>query len=204
MDSGDNLVNSVVDLYKERKWREIVEKCHDHPDRNKLLWVFPSAKNLDFMSECMRELKCDRVLSIGCGSGLLEWILTEATGFKVSGVEVDGAWWHCKYAPPTFIPLLLTSAKLDKDVMELLVEGRTTALLFCYFNNRPAFNEYLKYYSGKVLVIIGPGDGKGVHTDPKPFGDVSGDWILYKWQEVRDSKDYIAVYCKNNIRNQEC
>ncbi|XP_026759913.3 uncharacterized protein LOC128202632 [Galleria mellonella] len=198
METEDNFVVTVVDLYKEKKWREIVDRCHDHPERNKLLWVFPSEANLRFLTECLVELGCNGVLSIGCGSGLLEWILSEATGFRVSGVEVDGAWWQCKYAPPTFIPLLLTSSKLDKNVMNLLLRGDTTALLFCYFNNRDAFNEYLKYFSGRVLIIIGPGDGKGVHTDPKPFGDVTDDWILYKWEEVRNSKDYIAVYCKNN------
>lgn len=115
----------------------------------------------------------------------------------MAGIEVDGTWWHCKYAPPTFIPLRLTNAKLEQAIIDVLKGGSETALLFCYFNNRPGFNEYIKYYSGSVLVIIGPGDGKGVHTDPKPFGDVSEDWSLHKWQEVRDSQDFIAVYKKS-------
>lgn len=115
----------------------------------------------------------------------------------MSGVEVDIAWWHSKYAPPTFIPLLLTTPKLDKKTIDVLQNSTNTALLFCYFNNRPAFEEYMKNYSGKCLVIIGPGDGKGVHTDPKPFNDVSQDWVLYDYQEVRSSRDFIAVYCKH-------
>lgn len=114
----------------------------------------------------------------------------------MSGVEVDSAWWNSKYAPPTFIPLLLTSSKLDKDIINVLQNATNTALTFCYFNNRPAFEDYINFFSGKCLIIIGPGDGKGVHTDPKPFNDVSEDWLLYKWQEVRSSSDFIAVYCK--------
>lgn len=45
-------------------------------------------------------------------------------------------------------------------------------------------------------MIIGPGDGKGVHTDPRPFGDVSSEWRLYNFQEVRNSRDFITVYCR--------
>ncbi|XP_049870580.1 uncharacterized protein LOC126370002 [Pectinophora gossypiella] len=192
-------IENVVNLYKERNWKEIVESYHNHPDRSKLLWVFPSLDNFEFIKNCLESLKCSRILSIGCGSGLLEWLITEATGLPVSGVEVDGVWWQCKYAPPTFIPLLLTSPALDKDIVNLLQNSHSTALLFCYFNNRPAFEEYLKHYSGDVLIIIGPGDGKGVHTDPKPFGDLDENWKLYKWQEVRSSQDFIAVYCKTIV-----
>lgn len=75
-----NIVNDVIVLYKQKKWKEIGENFHDHPDRNKLLWVFPSEKDFKFLADCVEELRCDRVLSIGCGSGLLEWMFTEATG----------------------------------------------------------------------------------------------------------------------------
>ncbi|CAH0723991.1 unnamed protein product, partial [Brenthis ino] len=115
-----DIVNQITNLYKQKDWKSIINTYRDHPDRNKLLWVFPTEENFEFIANCMVELKCDNILSIGCGSGLLEWIITEATGYTVSGVEVDGAWWHCKYAPPTFIPLLLTKPELDKDVVTLL------------------------------------------------------------------------------------
>ncbi|XP_053605362.1 uncharacterized protein LOC128672320 [Plodia interpunctella] len=199
MNIRNDLINNILNLYKEGDWKEIVDRYHDHPDRSKVLWVFPTGDNLEFIRDYLSELCCCRILSIGCGSGLLEWIITNATGIPVSGVEVDGAWWHCKYAPPTFIPLLLTPEELDKDIINILQSGNNTALLFCYFNNRNAFEEYIKCFSGNVMIIIGPGDGKGVHTDPKPFGDVNDDWELYKWQEVRNSKDFIAVYIRNKL-----
>lgn len=78
----DNLVKTVVDLYEEKNWKEIIQRYHDHPERNKLLWVFPSEDNIDFLRKCLVELNCDKILSIGCGSGLLEWILKEATGMN--------------------------------------------------------------------------------------------------------------------------
>lgn len=76
----DNFVNSVVTLYKEKDWRSIVNKYRDYPERNKLLWVFPTEENFVFLRKCLAELGCDRILSVGCGSGLLEWMITEATG----------------------------------------------------------------------------------------------------------------------------
>ncbi|XP_063373716.1 uncharacterized protein LOC134661525 [Cydia amplana] len=191
----DNIVNHILCLHKQGKWKEICDSFHDHPDRSKVLWVFPSEENFAFIGDSVREMGCDRVLSVGCGSGLLEWMITRATGLPTSGIEVDGAWWRCKYAPPTFIPLLFTAPTLDKDIIRLL-HSSTTALLFCYFNNRPAFEEYLRNFTGKVLIIIGPGDGKGVHTDPRPFGDVGEEWTLLKSQEVRSSFDFIAVYLR--------
>lgn len=118
----------------------------------------------------------------------------------MEGVEVDNAWWHCKYAPPTFIPLLITRSQLDRHVINAL-QDTSTALLFCYFNNRPAFEDYLKHYRGTVIIIIGPGDGKNVHTDPKPFHDVGTEWELYKSQEVRNSGDFIAVYKKQTQKH---
>lgn len=76
----DNLVNDILELYKMNKWREIISRYHNHAERNKLLWVFPSEENLEFIKEVLGEYKCNNVLSIGCGSGLLEWIVTQATG----------------------------------------------------------------------------------------------------------------------------
>ncbi|CAB3246978.1 unnamed protein product [Arctia plantaginis] len=190
-----DIVPSITDLYKENNWKEIVHKYHDHPDRNKLLWVYPSEENFEFLKLCLNNLCCDRIFSVGCGSGLLEWMVTQATGIPVSGIEVDSAWWRCKYAPPTFIPLHLTPLELDKDTINILQTNKTAALLFCYFNNRKSFEDYLHYFTGNVMIIIGPHE-KGVHTDPLPFGDVGDDWVLYNSQEIRNSGDYIVVYKK--------
>ncbi|CAK1579038.1 unnamed protein product [Parnassius mnemosyne] len=197
----ESLVNSILNLYKNKNWKAIVSRYHDHPDRSKLLWVFPTEENFAFLRDSVLDLGCDGILSIGCGSGLLEWMITEATGFPVSGIEIDGAWWHCKYAPPTFIPLILTTPTLNSSTISLLRDAKSVALLFCYFNNGPAFAEYIKHYSGPVIVIIGPGCGKGVHTDPTPFEDLGEEWKMYRSQEIRDSQDYIAIYQRNqNIK----
>lgn len=78
----ESMTEVVLKLYRLGKWKEIVEKYHDHKDRNKLLWVFPSEDNFEFLKECLKEFKCKGVASVGCGSGLLEWMLQKATGSK--------------------------------------------------------------------------------------------------------------------------
>lgn len=75
-----DIVADIRDLYKDNKWREIVARYHDHPERNKVLWVYPSEENFSFVKNCLAELRCDRIVSIGCGSGLLEWMIIQATG----------------------------------------------------------------------------------------------------------------------------
>lgn len=80
----DNFVNDVLELYTAKDWRKIVNKYHDYPERNKLLWVYPSEENFEFLKRNLEQLGCDHVISVGCGCGLLEWMICEATGVFVN------------------------------------------------------------------------------------------------------------------------
>lgn len=115
------------------------------------------------------------------------------SGIPVIGYEVNQEWWDSKYSTPQFIKLNYFSTPLGKNSL-----NADYALLFCYFNNGPAFREYIKYFNGNVVFIIGPGKGKGRHTDPQPFINSFGDihWRLHSYQEVKDSNDFIAVYIR--------
>lgn len=86
----EDITNEVIALYKEKNWKDIVEKYHDHPDRSSLLWVYPTEENFEFLRQSLGDLKCDSILSVGCGSGLLEWMITEATGKQASVFIVFG------------------------------------------------------------------------------------------------------------------
>lgn len=111
----------------------------------------------------------------------------------MTGYEVNQEWWDSKYSNPQFIKLNYFSLPLDNNSL-----NADCALLFCYFNNGPAFREYVKFFKGKVVFIIGPGKGKGRHTDPQPFLNSFEDIHLRldSYQEVKDSKDFIAVYIR--------
>lgn len=108
----------------------------------------------------------------------------------VIGYEINREWWTSKYSVPMFINLIYSdnSVKLNSK----------HALLFCYFNNGRAFREYIQNYDGNLIFIIGPGKGRGTHTDPQPFQPnfENNEWILNDYQEVKDSKDFIAAYIK--------
>lgn len=133
------------------------------------------------------------------------------------GYEVNRQWWESKYSIPSFIPL----EYVDGD--QLNVDGlipEDFALMFCYFNDGSAFREYVNrfryvnypawktpagnyvfylLYRGLMIIIIGPDDGSGRHTDPQPFTADFGQpcWVLIRQQEIKNTKDFIAIYIRS-------
>nr|CAI5823481.1 unnamed protein product [Callosobruchus analis] len=187
--------DKVIQLSREGSWREVLKlnEKSDKIEARKLLWVWPSEDNLWFIRDAVVAFKCAGVISIGCGCGLLEWIIQKSTGLTVVGYEVNREWWESKYSVPSFIKMKYCSQPPDESAL-----NPEYALLFCYFNNALAFLDYIRVYRGRVVIIVGPAEGKGHHTDPAPF-DVQfedGTWKLFKFQEVKDSKDFIAIYVK--------
>lgn len=47
---------------------------------NSLLWFRPSLAALDFLRSNFESLQIKGVISIGCGTGLFEWLLHSFTG----------------------------------------------------------------------------------------------------------------------------
>lgn len=128
----------------------------------------------------------------------------------IKGIELDESWWCSSHSPKMFIPVNflndedLTSKMLQecsyssKDVP--LILDNNFALLFCYFNNRNAFQNYVDKFEGNIIIIIGP-NGKSVFTDPNPFKpnftyahENEKRWILVDSMEIGDSKDFIVIF----------
>ena len=81
----------------------------------------------------------------------------------------------------------------------MVIDRSGCALMFCYFNDRAAFEGYLEHYGHvDVVVIAGPAPGGDVHCDPAPMDDVMGD----EWRRVAvvktggDRGHLAAVYSK--------
>lgn len=213
----ENFINTVVSLHKKNNWEKILKFSDEYSKCNeitrKLLWVWPSWENLYFIQNIVNLNGSKGIISIGCGSGLFEWLLQQSTSksrlnvstnfvlvhffsflleIPVKGFEVNKEWWTSKYCSPQFIPLEFPimppkSEYLNKDY----------ALLFCYFNNGPAFADYINAYFGNLVFIIGPGKGRGTHTNPEPFKpNFQTPWKLYDFEEIRDTKDFIAAYVR--------
>lgn len=75
--SDDNIDSNIITLYKEGKWKEIVD---NHNGENKLSWVIPSSANIKFIETILLENSLNGIISVGCGTGLLEWIIKESLG----------------------------------------------------------------------------------------------------------------------------
>ncbi|XP_055692193.1 uncharacterized protein LOC129795130 [Lutzomyia longipalpis] len=142
-------------------WQSVLTSVSAIPDeqRRSFSWIWPTESCLEDLRECFRAHGIHNVLSIGCGSGLLEWILQESCALKVSGIELDKSWWTSAYAPATFIPLSFTGSSLDEDFLQHCAPGEPFILLFCYFNNGGAFWDYLRRFQGDFVMIAGPRDG---------------------------------------------
>ncbi|XP_045112275.1 uncharacterized protein LOC123505178 [Portunus trituberculatus] len=170
---------SLVSTFTENKTR---------PWDPLLLWVQPQPCCLSALAAHVRAANISALVSVGCGTGLLEWLIQAITGLSVVGYEVNASWWTSKYAPPTFIPLTF----VDQEAPPPKVP-HTHALMCCYFNNAKVFRQYVSAYEGPVLLIIGATSGDR-HTDPHPLDYVDRDtWRLTLTHRI-STHDLLAGY----------
>lgn len=75
-------MEKVVNLYNENKWRDIIELLNncDIENSRQLLWVSPNFKNLSWIKNIICETNLKGIVSVGCGSGLLEWLIQQNCG----------------------------------------------------------------------------------------------------------------------------
>lgn len=184
------------ELALEGRWQEMLEYRgkFSFNEKIKYLWAWPSQSDLVVLKWMFDEYDLKTLLSIGCGSGLLEWIMNKATGVSVKGLEVDKNWWISNYSPKSFIQLNF----LDNDDIDLekITGTNNFGLLFCYFNNGEAFNNYVDVFKGKWIVIIGPADGSGRYTEPmalKPCFKKIDSWKLEMNFSLIEG-DIVAIY----------
>ncbi|XP_055525513.1 uncharacterized protein LOC129718608 [Wyeomyia smithii] len=192
---GSQVEREINECIAVKDWRKVIEFGQEAPfeERVKFLWVWPLQEDLERIQICFARLGISRVLSIGCGTGLLEWLITSATGIHIAGVEKDENWWRSKHATTTYIPMQFAEALRD-------VSQGWHALMFCYFNDGCAFREYVRNFNGCYVIIIGPRDGKGIHTDPMPFdvkfpSEQSWEWVC-QFRIGNENRNHVVIYQK--------
>jgi hypothetical protein len=120
---------------------------------------------------------------------------------KITGLEVDQNWWSRQqsYIPLKFLaPDQAITPQFLLDTC--LMKNWNFTLLFCYFNNRAAFNEYVKCYKGEFIVIIGPAENTFRYTEPLPLDEEfrkNENYKLVHLCEFGNNHDLIAIYEKN-------
>lgn len=82
----DVFIDKIVALYKANKWEEILEITEETTAtfRTSLLWVWPSKQNLKFIEKLIRNNGLKGTISIGCGTGLFEWLLQQCSSMSLN------------------------------------------------------------------------------------------------------------------------
>lgn len=165
----EQVERKISECIATNDWRKVINLGQELTvdARVKFLWAWPLPADLNTIGTCLAEHNISRVLSVGCGTGLLEWLITAVTGVLVAGVEKDENWWRSKYATKTYIPMVFAESKGAANSTD---DGSAPwhAMMFCYFNNGAAFRDYVSDFQGRHVIIVGPEAGS-VHTDPLPF-----------------------------------
>lgn len=78
----DNIDKKILLLYKAQKWEEIaaLPSTTDDLKTSKLSWVLPDISDLRWINDIVRKHNLSGIASIGCGCGLLEWLLQKYSG----------------------------------------------------------------------------------------------------------------------------
>ncbi|KAI9563188.1 hypothetical protein GHT06_010646 [Daphnia sinensis] len=161
----DSCNDKIKELYQSGDWRGIVQLFENGFCDEKLLWFQPDLDGIDFLEKSLATLGVKGISSIGCGTGLLEWIINSSTGLPVKGYEIDQDWWESRYSPPKFWNAIecINPATIPQLNPQF-------ALLFCYFNNSKAFEAYLDSFTGDCVILVGPDEkNKNRYCDPQPF-----------------------------------
>lgn len=196
----ESLELQLLEFIATHDWKKIIQlsECYSLNEKSRFLWAWPSENSLHKLKNVLQRNCVQSILSIGCGSGLLEWILEETTGLPASGIELASSLWTSNYSPSKFIKLnFIDGDPSTKYLQECATTVDNFALLFCYFNNKSAFDKYVQEYTGNVVIIVGPRNDRGIVTDPLPMNPQFSNgckWVMESVIDIDDDCNVIAVY----------
>lgn len=73
------LEKRITLLHSEGKWKEIIAlgESDENHEACRLLWVWPTLDDLNWIKNVIEDYNLRGIVSIGCGTGLLEWIIQQ-------------------------------------------------------------------------------------------------------------------------------
>lgn len=231
---AEPFVQEIISLHNSGNFKGIINLIQDvyqdsAQDKSKIhllhliSWPTPTERDLICLSSVIYSLKVSHIHSIGCGTGLLEWLLSKyllkhyleaddaqtEKKIEVTGIEADFRWWTSSYSPPQFIPLQF----VGKDFAAENPFGEfEDMVLFCYCNSVPLFRQYVGAFFGAFILIIGPlssstscewiCESQNLFEDnlngldlPETFKLPKADWKLVLLKRFGLVKtDHVAVY----------
>lgn len=86
-----NFLEIVLEHYRENDWKSILKlnEKSDNPKALKILWAWPEESNLFFLKYCLERYNIEGIMSIGCGCGLLEWIIEKCSGMLLTVMKLS-------------------------------------------------------------------------------------------------------------------
>lgn len=78
----ENFQNEVREFVTKKDWRKILQlsKKYDISVTSEVLWTFPTEYCLSYLKRVWKSFNITNILSVGCGSGLLEFVIRESIG----------------------------------------------------------------------------------------------------------------------------
>lgn len=80
--NSDDVDENILSLYNAQKWKEIaaLSSVISNPKSSRLSWILPDMSDLCWINDIIRKYNLSGIASIGCGCGLLEWLLQKYSG----------------------------------------------------------------------------------------------------------------------------
>lgn len=87
----ENFQNDIRECVTKKDWRKILQLSQTYGPEvtSEVLWTFPTEYCLKYQKAIWKSFNITKILSIGCGSGLLEFVLQEAIGTTSSCTIID-------------------------------------------------------------------------------------------------------------------
>ncbi len=136
-------MSSSKNLSFEQGYKLIYDNNKDLTDE---AMVHPTRNLVETIAKYVKDVECKGITSIGCGTGILEWFLTESFPNNIIGVDFD------KDCLNQYVKNKITFIEV-KNNYDCIDINNDYALLFCW-GTSDVFRKYLETYKGSCLVII--------------------------------------------------
>lgn len=95
MDEQSDFIKNLYELCDTGEWRKMLKLpgTGNQDEQRRYLWAWPTEQNMKDLKNELDKLGVKSLLSIGCGTGLLEWLINKSTGLNIKGVEIDEFYW---------------------------------------------------------------------------------------------------------------
>lgn len=73
------MLRQITSLKNQKNWKALLRLSEDR-EAFKFLWAWPAEGDLLYLKGVLRRHQVVGVTSVGCGCGLLEWLIQEVCG----------------------------------------------------------------------------------------------------------------------------